>query len=992
MLTSFNLSQLILISAGYLLILFGVAWVTDRGWIPRAIVRHPLTYTLSLGVYASAWAFYGAVGLAYQYGYGFLAIYLGISAAFLLAPVLLYPILRITRTYQLASLADLFAFRFRSTWAGTLSTIFMLIGVLPLLALQIQAVTDSIGILTHEPVQNRVALSFCALIILFTILFGSRHVAARGKHQGLVIAIAFESLVKLIALACIGLYAVYGVFGSFAELSDWLRQNHNTLEALRTPLEEGPWRTLLLMFFASIIVMPHMYHMAFTENLNPRAMITASWGFPLFLLLISLAVPPILWAGLKLGTPTNPEYFTLGLGIAVNSQLLTLIAYIGGLSAASGLIIVMTLALSGMALNHLVLPLYQPPAEGNIYRWLKWTRRALIVTIIMAAFGFYLLLGAEQDLSNLGIASFVATLQFLPGVLAVLYWPTANHRGFIAGLLAGMAVWLVSILLPLLFNLQEIYLPFLNVIYVLSDNNWHLAAIASLAANIIIFTLVSLFSEASSEERSAAEACAVDNISRPQRRELLVHSPQDFVNQLAKPLGAVVAHKEVEQALHDLHLPFNEHRPYALRRLRDRLEANLSGLMGPGVAQEIVENFLPYQSGNESYVSEDIHFIENRLEDYRSRLTGLAAELDTLRRYHRQTLQELPMGVCSLAKDQEVLMWNLAMEDMTQISAQQVIGSRLNTIDEPWKSLLGCFVQLPVEHLHKQRLELEGHVRWFNLRKAAISEPLSPGNTGLVILLEDLTDTQLLEDKLAHSERLASIGRLAAGVAHEIGNPITGIACLAQNLHYEREDDPELVEISTQILQQTQRVSRIVQSLMNFAHAGNHQHNDERVCLADVAQEAINLLALNRDSVEVQFFNLCDPQHLVSGDPQRLAQVLINLLSNARDASSNGGAIRIKTSATTQTIELLVEDDGSGIPKAIIDRLFEPFFTTKDPGKGTGLGLALVYSIVEEHYGQITIDSPADPEHQRGTRFRVTLPRYIDAPSAATSDLRESFN
>ena len=190
MLTSFSLSQLILISAAYLLVLFGVAWVSEHGLIPRWIIRHPLTYILSLGVYASAWAFYGTVGLAYQYGYGFLASYLGVSGAFLLAPVLLYPILRITRTYQLSSLADLFAFRFRSTWAGALTTVFMLIGVLPLLALQIQAVADSISILTHEPVQHRVALSFCALITLFTIFFGSRHIATREKHEGLVFAIA----------------------------------------------------------------------------------------------------------------------------------------------------------------------------------------------------------------------------------------------------------------------------------------------------------------------------------------------------------------------------------------------------------------------------------------------------------------------------------------------------------------------------------------------------------------------------------------------------------------------------------------------------------------------------------------------------------------------------------------------------------------------------------------------------------------------------------
>ena len=229
--------------------------------------------------------------------------------------------------------------------------------------------------------------------------------------------------------------------------------------------------------------------------------------------------------------------------------------------------------------------------------------------------------------------------------------------------------------------------------------------------------------------------------------------------------------------------------------------------------------------------------------------------------------------------------------------------------------------------------------------------------------------------------RLASIGRLAAGVAHEIGNPVTGIACLAQNLREEHEGDAEVLESCQQIIEQTKRITRIVQSLMSFAHAGGRQQAREPVCLAEVAREAIGLLSLNRDH-DVQYFNLCDPQHWVEGDPQRLAQVLINLLSNARDASPPGCAIRVRSAARDGAIELTVEDEGSGIPKSIVDRLFEPFFTTKDPGKGTGLGLALVYSIVEEHYGEISIDSPADPEHQRGTRIRITLPRH-GGPTAA---------
>ncbi len=979
---SFSLSQLILISTTYLLTLFSVAWATEQGWVPRAIVRHPLTYILSLGVYASAWAFFGSVGLAYKYGYGFLAIYLGLSGAFLLAPVLLYPILRLTRTHQLSSLADLLAFRFRSNWAGAITTIGMLLGALPLLALQIQAVADTIGILTQQPIQNRVALAFCILITLFSILFGARHTANREKHEGLVFAIAFESLVKLVALLVIGGYALFVVFNGPSDLDLWLQDNKEILSSLQMPLQEGPWRTLLLLFFASAIVMPHMYHMVFTENLNPRAMVSASWGVPLFLLLMSLPILPILWAGLKLGAPTSPEYFTLGVGLAVNNERLALLAFMGGLSAASGVIIVMTLAMSGMVLNHLVLPFYQPPAEGNIYRWLKWTRRSLIFAIILAGYSFYLLLRSEQGLNNLGLIAFVVTLQFLPAVLSVLYWPKANRYGFITGACAGVITWSIGMLLPVFTDIQEFYLPLLNYTYVLDDSNWHFSAIAALGVNTALFVLVSLLTRTSQEEERAAQACVINHVQRTERRELVARSPQEFAIELAKPLGAMTAQREVDQALKDLQLPFDESRTFALRRLRDRIEANLSGLMGPSIAQDLVGNFLPYKDDNETYVSEDIHFIESRLEDYQSRLTGLAAELDTLRRYHRQTLQDLPMGVCSLAKDHEILMWNHALEDLTGITASRVVGSRLEHIDSPWRELLLDFTQGANAHIYKHALQGPYQARWLNLHKAAIEE----GNSGLVVLIEDATQTRLLEDKLVHSERLASIGRLAAGVAHEIGNPITGIACLAQNLRYERDDDAEITEISSQIVEQTKRVTRIVQSLMNFSHSGQNQDDHhEPIRLFDSADEAIHLLNLNKMEKSVHFFNLCNTEHWIQGDTQRIAQVLINLLSNARDASEASGHIFIRTTANHSTVELLIEDQGSGISADGLEQLFEPFFTTKDPGKGTGLGLALVHSIIEEHYGEIQVDSPCDIDLQRGTRFRISLPRYIPSSSPEPS-------
>ena len=280
---------------------------------------------------------------------------------------------------------------------------------------------------------------------------------------------------------------------------------------------------------------------------------------------------------------------------------------------------------------------------------------------------------------------------------------------------------------------------------------------------------------------------------------------------------------------------------------------------------------------------------------------------------------------------------------------------------------------------------VNGHTQWLSLHKAAIDEPGNVVSSGLVLLIEDQTENQMLEDELMHSERLASIGRLAAGVAHEIGNPVTGIACLAQNLR-EESDQPEAREMAEQVIEQTRRISRIVQSLVNFAHVGSrHNNSNEEVDLAACTSEAVHLLSLNRQGPEVIYVNLCSPEHVVAGDSQRLVQVLINLLGNARDASSNADTITISTQQNEHQVLLHVEDQGSGIDKAIMDRLFEPFFTTKQPGTGTGLGLALVYSIIEEHYGQITVDSPVDLTLKRGTRFTVTLPRYSVLSTGASA-------
>ncbi len=984
---TFDLSQVALIGLCYLLLLFGIAYITERGWIPEAVTSHPITYILSLGIFASAWAFYGVIDLAFQYGYGALAYYIGTGALFLFAPVALAPLAELARRHQVHSLADLLVFRYHSHSVGALTTLCMLCGILPLMALQIQAIADTMHILTVSgnpalPLQGTgltfkdlMALCYCAILAFFTISFG----ANRDQHRGLITAMAFESLIKVCALCAIGLVAVFGVFDGLEGLDQWLLDHPENLALLHSPIHTDSAHTLLLVFVATAVTMPHIFHLGLAENPLMRNSHTVTWAFSLFLLLMALPIFPILWAGTELSVPLPPQYYTLGIPILFNSPGLTLLAFIGGLSAATGAMVVISLALSTMVMNHWLLPSLKLRTRTDLYSQLIWLRRILIATIFLGAYLLYWILDNRFSLAHLAMTAFIETLQFLPATFAIVFWSKGNRRGVIAGLAVGTTVWAIGLLLPMLTGLEFVPLPFNDWTIPVGIEYWSQVTLISISLNTLCFVLISLATTQTEDEQYSADVCAADELSHPVRQALDVHSAAEFKHRLAKPLGKVTASREVDIALKELSLGIDERRPYALRRLRDQIEGNLSSLMGIHVASEIMDKYIPHVVA-ETHNTVDINLIESRLSEYREHLTGMAAELNTLRLYHRKTLEELPMAVCSLGRDMEVLMWNRAMAELTGIPSGDVTGSYLEDIPEPWCSLLIDFSQSNEPHFYRREIELDNRPHWISLHKANIEGTITAGVYDQVMLLEDVTETQLLEQELVHSERLASVGRLAAGVAHEIGNPITGIACLAQNLKYDSTDPAEVLETAEQILSQTDRVGRIVQSLVSFSHAGHASKTEfEAVSLRDCANEAIHLLSLQKDKNQVLFCNDIPKTAIIAGDAQRMIQVFINLLSNARDASPEQGRVMLESNEDEDSVTVFVTDEGHGIPPELIERILEPFFTTKEPGEGTGLGLAMVYSIIEDHSGHMDIISPADTVHNRGARFEITLPRHLDS-------------
>ncbi|MGM0520830.1 MAG: sensor histidine kinase [Pseudomonadota bacterium] len=968
---SVDVVSLLLLGVGYLALLFGCGVAVERGWVSVRITRHPAVYTLALGVYASAWAIYGSIEFAASSGFGYLAYYLGAAGAFLLAPVLLVPIQRITRTYQLASLADLFAFRFRSRWAGLLVTLVSLLAVLPLLGIQVKTLGEAVDVMTQSTRGSDVSLLFCVIIAAFAVFFGARHSHLHARHDTLLAAIAFESIIKLVAMLTLGAVALWGVFDGPQHLQQWLGSEGQALQTQTSKLEPAHWRTLLLLFFAAAFLMPHLFHITFAESLSRHTLLQASWTLPLFLLLMALPVPLIWWAAqAQADTPlTLPAYAAY---MIHTHPWVGALAFLGGLAAASGTMIMISLALSGMVLNHIVLVASPPEARTDLYGWLRWLRRGLIVAVIISGWLFYTGVGRHHDLTALGLAAFVGMAQCLPGMLALLYWPGANRNGMVAGLLAGVLVWLWGLWLPLFVAIPVPTLPFTPLLPPDSPL-WYQVTLLSLAANILLLITISLFSRTSEGEKSAAEACSVDAVIRSKRLPLEAATVDDFTSHLAQALGDEAARREVNRAIMALHITHQERRPYALRRLRDRIQANLSGLMGPSVARDIVDRYLPYRH-DDAPVTDDIQFVESRLEAYRSRLTGLARELDGLRRHHRQTLTHLPVGLCVFGDDSELLMWNQALAELSGISGESVIGSRRDSLPDPWPTLLGKALESNNAPLYKQPAHLHGRDYFLTLHKAELSGDDSRG--GSVVLIEDHSEMKRLEDELVHAARLASIGQLAAGVAHEIGNPITGISSLAQNLRYDT-DDPILLETADHIQTLTQRVTKIVNSLVGFAHGGRQSVPlpSDPVDLTTISEDALHLIHLARSGEDVTLTNTCSKAIVVRGDAQRLTQVMVNLLGNARDACTPSGHVTISAGIDGHHAWWQVSDDGHGIDPAVRDRLFEPFTTTKPAGEGTGLGLSLAYQIISEHQGKIDVASPP-PGHSRGTAITLWLPLY----------------
>jgi len=458
-----SLNVLVAVCLAYVSLLFFIAFMAERAGVQGKgdwLLRSPLVYTLSLSIYCTAWTFYGAVGNAARTGLEYVTIYLGPSLVILGWWWILRRLVRIGRSHKVTSIADLISSRFgKSNMLAITVTVMAVITVTPYIALQLQSVTLSLSIfsaaeqgVTLETMDANAAAFWIACgLALFTVLFGTRNLNVNERHHGVVIAIAAEAIVKLVALLAVGIFVVWGVAGGLPETLE--RIDASDLGTWQT--SGSRWATLTFLAAAAFLCLPRMFQVMVVENEDEKHLRIASWAFPLYLMLISLFVIPIAVIGLEvLPEGSNPDLFVLSLPLSQGREGLAMLSFLGGFSSATSMVIVATLALSTMVSNHIVMPVFLylhkggASQSGDVREMVILSRRLSILAIIGFGYIYYQASGGSGALASIGLISFAGVAQFLPAMLGGIFWRGATRIGAMSGLSVGFVLWVFTMLLP----------------------------------------------------------------------------------------------------------------------------------------------------------------------------------------------------------------------------------------------------------------------------------------------------------------------------------------------------------------------------------------------------------------------------------------------------------------------------------------------------------------------------------------------------------------
>ncbi|WP_113132107.1 PAS domain-containing hybrid sensor histidine kinase/response regulator [Hyphomicrobiales bacterium] len=1008
----------------YLLLLFAVASYGDRRARRKsaALKGRPLVYALSLAIYCTSWTYFGGIGLAAERGLEFTGIYIGPILMFTLGMPLIRKIIRLAKTEKLTSVADFIAARYgKNPAVAAIVALISLVGAIPYIALQLKAISSSVAAMINTSDygigagQSFIDLPLLVTLFLacFAIVFGTRHTDATEHQDGLILAIAMESLVKLVALVTAGFYIVFVIFNGPAHLWSLATESPAVQSALSYETPTARWILLIVTSAFAIIMLPRQFHVTVVENRTEGELRTAGILFPLYLIGINLFVLPIAIAGLLTFSGSgDADLYLLTLPLANGLPLLTLITFIGGFSAATAMVIVASVALSIMISNDIVMPVFlrrnlsqRGGLQENLAGTLLNIRRSAIFVVLLLGYGYYRSADISAGLASLGLLSFVAISQMAPAMLGGLIWRQANARGAITGMVSGFFVWAYLLFLPSLggpdnsqvaATVLSFLLPFTDLFSGPRADPLVNATMLSLLVNCSAYVLGSLTRTPKPIERFQAGIF----ITRRSRTEGTFRGRKTkvTVRDLKATIGRYMGTERMQRSFHT-------YERQSGRWLDDNAPADMAVV-------HFSEQLLGSAIGSSS-ARLVLSLVLQRGDDTSSDTAWLLDQASEALQYNQDMLQtalsQMDQGIAVFDNANNLIIWNRRFRqllDLPEAAGQvgfpladivSILTKRGDIRKDQEKGLIANFLTLDKPFL----LELGNGERIIEVRTNAMPDKgivttytditqrvaadmaLKQANETLELRVEERTgeltrvNRELAEARAAAEEANIGKTRFFAAAGHDILQPLNAARLYSSSL-VERLGDSDNSTLVENIDSSLESVEAILGAVLDISRldTGAMKPRLQSVPLNDLLRRVETDFAPIARAKDLELV-IMPTSLVVRSDPNLLRRVVQNLVSNAIKYTLTGKVlVGVRRHGAMATIEVL--DSGIGIPSSKFRTVFKEF-ARLDEGARTASGLGLGLSIVDRISRVLSHPVSLQSTPGKGTGFKVTLPLDVGA-------------
>jgi PAS domain S-box-containing protein len=1005
----------------YLGCLFGIAFYGERRrTYPSHRQLRPIIYSLALGVYCTSWTFFGAVGSAVRDGWGYLPIYLGPVLVFLFGLPLMERLARIARAHKVSSIADFIASRFgKSRALAVLVTVIALAAAIPYIALQYKAVATSVDVLTaatarHAPWYRDTALTVALVMALFAVLFGARRVDATRHREGLMLAIAFESLLKLLAFVAVGVFACLHLRGRPWVLPMQLAHSATLLN--------GNAMIITLLAALAIFCLPRQFQVAAVECASVKDLKTARWLLPAYLGLFSVVVIPVVALGtidgLALRTASDSLILTLPMSYGV--PWLTALIFLGGLSAATAMVVVASIALATMISNDIVAPVLwrQRLEEGaSLGKRVLWVRRAVIVSLALLAFTYYRCTSSSISLASIGILAFAAVAQFAPALFVALYWSGASRVGVFWGMLSGFIAWVYLLFLPNLAAGGFVAAkgvaawPDAFGIYPLAADADGPRALLALSLNVAVMLIVSARRGSTLQERIAARAFVAPKLPAIGLPAINC-KVGDLETVASRILGATAASQALREYVTQIGHPLPKPSEPADRGLVQHVERALAASIGASSARVVLTHALQRKGLEVDEVAE--------------LLDETSQELRFSRQLLQATMENITQGISVVDAQMRVVAWNRRYLELFGYPDGLVTVGRPVVELLKWNAARGELgpgeptvqIEKRLAHLRAATTYTFQRVRRNGRVYSIHGQPMAGG--GFVTTYTDITEFKRheqalveakegLEQRVAHrtrelsasleAQRLAqqdaeaanaSKTRFFAAASHDLLQPLNAARLFVSALELQAHSQPEFQELAHRIDDAMRAAEELLNDLLDSARL------DSGVLKPDISSFPITDLL---EELHRQYAPLAQARNLrlrvvgcrevVRSDRSLLRRIVQNYISNALRYTQRGGVL-VGCRRRGRELEIAVYDTGPGIALHQRHAMYAEFSRLEHASpwgeKGVGLGLSICDRLAT--LMQHTLSFASSPA--RGSMFGVRVAREIGARRARSADRRAS--